>query len=95
MTKAPSITNLALYHYQSCPYCAITRSAIDKKGLTVEHRDIQRSREHRNTLTHQGGKPQVPCLRIERENGNVEWLYESADIMQFISRHKAPQTQAA
>lgn len=95
MTKAHSIKNLALYHYQSCPYCALTRRAIDKVGLRIERRDIQQNREHRNTLTQQGGKPQVPCLRIERDNGNVEWLYESSDIIQFINRQKAPQTQAA
>jgi len=95
MTTAQSIKNLALYHYQSCPYCAVTRSAIDKKDVTVERRDIQKNREHRNTLTRQGGKTQVPCLRIERDNGNVEWLYESADIIQFINRHTHSLTQAA
>jgi len=95
MTKAQSIKNLALYHYQSCPYCAVTRSAIDNKNVAVERRDIQQSREHRNTLTRQGGKPQVPCLRIERDNGKVEWLYESAEIIQFINRHTTTQTQAA
>jgi len=95
MTKAQSIKNLALYHYQSCPYCAVTRRAIDQKGLTVERRDIQKNREHRNTLTLQGGKPQVPCLRIERDNGNVEWLYESASIIQFINRQTNSLTQAA
>ena len=31
-----------------------------------------------------GGSATVPCLRIEREGGEVEWLYESLDIMRFI-----------
>ncbi len=31
-----------------------------------------------------GGRATVPCLRIEREEGQVEWMYESIDIMQFI-----------
>ena len=31
-----------------------------------------------------GGRATVPCLRIERVDGEVEWLYESLDIMRFI-----------
>ena len=31
-----------------------------------------------------GGRATVPCLRIEREGREVEWLYESRDIMEFI-----------
>lgn len=31
-----------------------------------------------------GGRAMVPCLRIERDEGQVEWMYESIDIMQFI-----------
>ena len=31
-----------------------------------------------------GGRATVPCLRIERDDGQVEWLYESLDIVHFI-----------
>ncbi len=31
-----------------------------------------------------GGKSQVPCLRIETENGDVRWLYESIDIVRYL-----------
>jgi glutathione S-transferase len=31
-----------------------------------------------------GGKGQVPCLRIETDDGNVRWLYESADIIAYL-----------
>ena len=31
-----------------------------------------------------GGRATVPCLRIERAEGQVEWMYESIDIMRFI-----------
>jgi glutathione S-transferase len=32
-----------------------------------------------------GGKGQVPCLRIESENGNVKWMYESIDIIRYLN----------
>lgn len=35
-----------------------------------------------------GGRATVPCLRIERDDGQVEWLYESLDIMRFIDEVK-------
>ena len=31
-----------------------------------------------------GGKSQVPCLRIEDENGGVSWMYESIDIIRYL-----------
>jgi len=31
-----------------------------------------------------GGKSQVPCLRIEGENGEVRWMYESTDIVRYL-----------
>ena len=35
-----------------------------------------------------GGKVQVPCLRIE-ENGQVQWLYESKSIIQYLDQRFA------
>jgi glutathione S-transferase len=35
-------------------------------------------------LVNQGGKLQVPCLRIEKD-GKVEWLYESSSIINYLN----------
>ena len=32
-----------------------------------------------------GGSATVPCLRIENDAGEVHWLYESADIIDYIA----------
>jgi hypothetical protein len=31
-----------------------------------------------------GGKSQVPCLRIDKEGGDVLWMYKSAEIIRYI-----------
>ena len=31
-----------------------------------------------------GGKIQVPCLRIEKNDNEIEWLYESKDIIEHL-----------
>ena len=37
-------------------------------------------------MIEQGGKRQVPCLRISNEDGKVEWLYESKDIKHYLEQ---------
>lgn len=80
------VKSLSLYHYDACPYCAMTRKAIQKLELNIEHRNIQQQTQHRNDLIQGGGKKQVPCLRIEHASGETQWLYESNDIINFISQ---------
>lgn len=81
--------NLALYHYQSCPFCQFVGAAINDLGLNaIELRDIQLQPKHRSELIQQGGKGQVPCLRIESNEGEIQWLYESRDIIGYLKRHK-------
>lgn len=41
--------------------------------------------EHHSALSAGGGKTQVPCLRIESDDGKVEWMYESDDIIRYLS----------
>jgi len=89
-TNSQTIKNLALYHYQSCPFCGITREAIKYMGGSkIEQRDILKEPEYRKELIKGGGKPQVPCLKIENENGTIHWLYESRDIIQYLKRNDA------
>mgnify|MGYP000040489195 CR=1 FL=1 len=84
-TKQP-IKNLALYHYQSCPFCGMTREAIKYIDLDIdiEQRDILKEPKFRKELVAGGGKKQVPCLKIEEENGATQWLYESRDIINYL-----------
>ena len=41
-------------------------------------------RAHQADLINGGGKGQVPCLRIDDGSGNVQWMYESDDIIQYF-----------
>jgi len=75
---------LSLYQYRSCPYCAMTSHAINQMGMNIEHRDILMQPEYRAELMQEGGSSQVPCLRIEKDDGKTEWLYESMDIIEYL-----------
>lgn len=76
---------LVLYLSTVCPFCVTVLRAIRKLNLSIETRDILRSPSYRNELTDGGGVEQVPCLRIIREDGEDEWLYESGDIVQYLT----------
>ena len=73
---------LALYQLYACPFCVKTRRAIHRLNVDIELRDIKHA-AYREELSTQGGRVMVPCLRIE-EAGEVKWLYESNDIIQFL-----------
>lgn len=78
---------MALYQYPACPFCVKVRRAIRRQGLNIQTLDAKKS-PHKDELTAQGGKQQVPCLRIE-ENGQVQWLYESKDIISYLDQRFA------
>ncbi|SLJ83579.1 glutathione S-transferase N-terminal domain-containing protein [Psychrobacter sp. DAB_AL43B] len=45
----------------------------------------QKNPEFRSELAENGGRVKVPCLRIE-ENGEVQWMYESNDIIAYLQQ---------
>jgi glutaredoxin 3 len=71
--------HLALYKYDSCPYCQLVFRMIDKTGARVEYRDIRRDPRWRADLMRMNGMTQVPCLVIDGEP-----MLESADINQYL-----------
>ena len=79
-------SNLALYQFYACPFCITTRRAMRRLGLNIEIRDAQNDPQWGQELVEQGGKRQVPCLRISGEDGKVEWLYESKDIKHYLEQ---------
>ena len=77
---------LALYQYQACPFCVKVRRAIKRQSLSIETRDIKRSDAARSELLSGGKNLKVPCLRIEDNEGQVQWMYESTDIIGYLEK---------
>ncbi|MBI5450257.1 MAG: glutathione S-transferase N-terminal domain-containing protein [Gammaproteobacteria bacterium] len=80
------IPGLALYQYRACPYCRRVSEAMRRLGLNIELRDTLMDRQRREELRSLGGRPTVPCLRIEHGDGSVEWMYESRDIIRYLEQ---------
>ncbi len=78
--------NLSLYQLPSCPFCVKVRRTMKREGLNVELRNINKNNSFSEELTNGGGKRKVPCLRIEKENGEVQWLYESGDVVAHLQQ---------
>ena len=76
--------NMALYHFQMCPFCVKTRRQIRRLGLNIESRDARNDPKWNQELIDEGGKYQVPCLKITKDDGSVEWMYESTEINKYL-----------
>ena len=76
--------NMALYQFQQCPFCVRTRRQIHRLNLNIETRDARNDPQWNAELINDGGKYQVPCLKIVTDKGAVEWLYESKTINQYL-----------
>ncbi|WJN57216.1 glutaredoxin domain-containing protein [Pseudomonas sp. SO81] len=81
---------LALYQFHACPFCVKTRRTLHRLNVPMVLRDAKKNAVHRQELLEQGGKLQVPCLRIE-ESGGVRWLYESKAIGAYLDERFAAQ----
>ena len=83
-SPAPAKDKLVLYHSQTCPYCAIVRSAIDRLDLDVELREIFEDPKSREKLVEARGRATVPVLRIITPDGEERWMPESQDIVRYL-----------
>ncbi len=83
---------LALYQYLACPFCVKVRRAMKRNSLNIETRDAKRCENSREELVNGGGNLKVPCLRIEEKDGEVVWLYESSDIINYLENSFSPRT---
>lgn len=75
---------LSLYQYAACPFCVKVRRAMKRSTLNIPTHDANRCDSSRQKLMAGGGKLKVPCLRIETDNGDEQWMYESSDIIAFL-----------
>lgn len=76
--------NMALYQFKMCPFCVKIRRVIKRQNLNIEIRDAIENAQYGEELVKGGGKRQVPCLRIDKEDGTTEWMYESDVIKQYL-----------
>ena len=63
------------------------RRTIRRLGLNIELRDARGDAQWRSELIQQGGRHQVPCLRLLQDDGSSRWLYESKEIIRYLERH--------
>ena len=83
-----------LFKSDTCGFCFRVRAYIEQLGMELPLRDVHAAAEAFRELLQGGGKTTVPCLRIERSTDTgteVEWMYESLDIMQYLGERHASQ----
>ncbi len=87
-----TVPGLALYHFETCPFCHRVRRAAQRLGIELELLDIFADDQHLHDLTAATGRRTVPVLRIQ-ERDTYRWLPESTDIIEYLeSRFGQRQT---
>ena len=76
---------LSIYQFYACPFCLRVRRTVKALNLKMTYRDAQHDQQDRETLLNEGGKIQVPCLRIEKDQ-QIIWLYESNQINDYLKQ---------
>jgi len=74
-----------LYQYNACPFCVKVRRFFKKKSLNINLIDAKQE-NHKKYLIKNGGKLKVPCLKVELGNKQNKWIYESDEIIEFLSK---------
>ena len=77
-------SNLALYQYQTCPFCIKVRQEMRRLSLNVAHVNAQHEGPERTALLQGGGHAKVPCLKITDASGDSRWLYDSGKIIAYL-----------
>jgi glutaredoxin len=76
--------SLALYQFNTCPFCIKVRQEMDRLSLPIEKRDAQHNAANRDELLQGSGATKVPCLKISQANGEVRWLQDSNAIVAYL-----------
>jgi|TARA_B110000093_G_scaffold123615_1_gene132357 glutaredoxin len=76
--------SMSMYQFKTCPFCVKVRRELKRHALHIELRDAKNDAEFKAELVREGGRHKVPCLRIEKPDNSVQWLYESNDIIAYL-----------
>ncbi|NOX52776.1 MAG: glutaredoxin [Gammaproteobacteria bacterium] len=74
-----------LFKTDICGFCHRVRWFLSQHNIDIPLRDVSRDPDAFRELLQYGGRTTVPCLRIQRGD-EVEWMFESADIMAYLAR---------
>jgi len=86
-SKEPlSLEDVTLYHRPTCGFCVRVYRALDDMHLKIAGVNVSQDYDARQRLMEEGGRSQVPALRIDRADGSVEWMYESLDIIDYLRK---------
>ena len=78
------LDHITLYHRPSCGYCRRVYRALEELDLSIKDINISSDYNARVELYKNGGKSQVPAIRIELGDGKTDWIYESLDIIDYL-----------
>ncbi|BAU57392.1 glutaredoxin [Halorhodospira halochloris] len=78
-----ALEGLVLYERKWCPFCMRVNLSMRSLGIDLERVDIGEDPEAAKRLEQEGGKRMVPCLFIP-DGQSGQWLYESADIVDYL-----------
>jgi len=84
MKTVKQVEGHELYYVSTCSYCVIVRLSLWWFGIKIPLNNIVTQPRSYIDLVSGGGKSQVPCLRIENIDGDVRWMYESAEIIRYF-----------
>ena len=87
MDTPKKFPNYELFYFRSCPFCIKAIVAMKLMGIKIPLRNIKDDANYKSELIAGGGKKQVPCLKIKNEQGEVQWMYESSDIISHFKNH--------
>ena len=79
-----AVSGLSLYQFKVCPFCIKVRRQMTRRSIQIELKDAKTNLAIKEELVREGGKHKVPCLRIEKYNNDVRWLYSSDEICKFL-----------
>ena len=77
------MSSFALYYYDQCPFCQMVLREMNKLPLDIELKNTLTDPKNRQDLIQGGGRATVPCLKIT-QGDQVQWMYESRDIVQYL-----------
>lgn len=83
---AAKLEGHSIYGYPQCPFCGRVLRAMDSLGFEIEFRNTLENPDYLDELIDATGSTTVPVLRIESEEGEVRWMPESADIVDYLEQ---------